>query len=92
LPKLTYPILLPLKILKMKIIIDCKKKSINETCITHWLIGGNLLMMTTMIKFWNEKDEVYMLNKWYKKVFIEMKMVTRCNSKDEENEFFPLIR
>lgn len=35
-----------------------KKKSIRSIS----LIGGKLLLMTSMIRFWNERDEYYMLN------------------------------
>jgi len=73
-------------VLKMKMV---RKKSINEACVAHWLIEGNLPLITTMIKFWNERVIfTCWMNDMKKFNVIEMKMVTQCNNKDKENEFF----
>jgi len=53
---------------KGKMATDCKKKPINETYITKWWIEGNLPLITTMIQFWNERDENHMLNEGYEEV------------------------
>jgi len=46
--------------------------------------------MTTTIRFWNEKDRRSHVEWriWRSLIFLRWKVVTRCNNKDEENEFF----
>ena len=55
-------------VLETKMIIDYKKKPINKACIIQWWIESNLSLITTIIWFWNERDENHMLNEKYKEV------------------------
>jgi len=55
-------------VLETKMLIDCKKKLINKACIIQWWIESNLSLITTIIWFWNKRDENHMLNEKYKEV------------------------
>jgi len=56
-------------VLKMKMVIDSKKKPHWWAYIFPWWIGGNLPLMTNTIRFWNERDVNHILNERDKKVW-----------------------
>jgi len=49
-----------------------------ETYITPWWIGGNLLLMTNMIRFLSECNGDHMLKEMKKFDVLVMKMITDC--------------